>query len=90
MDYDREKVAEWIETFWKSPRKCPVCGEVDKWLLMEKVWELREFRGGDFVVGAGPVMPVVALMCNVCGHTVFFNAIAAKAVERSKPQEERK
>jgi hypothetical protein len=55
---------------------------------MEKVWEFREFQGGDFAIGGGqPVLPIVALMCNVCGHTIFFNAIAVKAVQRSNSQE---
>jgi rubrerythrin len=86
MDFDKEKVKEWIDTYWKPPRRCPVCGE-DKWLLMDKVWELREFHGGGIVLSDAVVIPVVVLMCNVCGHTVLFNAVAARALPRRTSEE---
>ena len=87
MDYDKEKALEWINTYWQPPRSCPVCGD-SAWVLMERVWELREFRGGTLTAGPGhPVLPMIAVMCNVCGHTVLFNAIAARAVERPTRQE---
>jgi hypothetical protein len=55
--------------------------------LFDNVWELREFQGGGLVVGGSPILPVVALMCNVCGHTILFNAFAVKAIERPQEKE---
>lgn len=84
MDFDKQKVKQWIEEYWTAPRECPIC-EADDWILMDKVWELREFHRVPFALG-GPdrpiVLPVIALMCNVCGYTIFFNAIAVRAVSR--------
>lgn len=81
MNFDRDAVRKWIDQYWTASHACQVCASSD-WLLLDNVWELREFHGGGLVVGGSPVLPVVALMCNVCGHTVLFNAIAAKAIER--------
>jgi len=86
MDYDKAKVWEWITSYWTGARNCPVCESTD-WVLLDKVWELREFHGGSLHVGSGPILPVVGLMCNVCGHTLFFNAIAARAVRKDESSE---
>ena len=89
MEFDKEKVQQWLDTYWKGSHSCPICNS-DAWLLMEKVWELKEFQGGASVISRGqPVLPVVALMCNVCGHTIFFNAIAVRALSRAASREGR-
>ena len=75
---DESKVIEWLEKHWKSPRACPICHN-NNWSVSDKLWELREFRGSHLVVG-GPVVPLVAVTCQVCAHTVFFNAIAVGVV----------
>lgn len=80
MDYDKARVQEWLDQYWGPPRKCAVC-QNDAWILMDRIWELREFRTGP------NALPVIALMCNVCGHTVFFNAIAVRAVKRPDGEE---
>lgn len=83
MKYDKNKVSEWINENLPDALKCPICGE-SKYFLMDKVWELGEFEPGP---GFGrQVLPVVAMMCNVCGHTILFNAIAVRAVKRSDAQ----
>jgi hypothetical protein len=87
MDIDKRKVGQWLETHWTGSHRCPIC-QGSNWTLMDKAWELREFQGGSFVIGGQPILPVVALMCNVCGYTILFNAIAVGAVERPAPQEE--
>jgi len=87
MDYDRREVGQWLETHWTGSHKCPIC-QSSKWALMNKVWELREYQGGSLVIGGQPILPVVAMMCNVCGHTILFNAIAVGAVDRPTSQEE--
>jgi hypothetical protein len=80
MSYDKEKVAKWINTYWTGPKKCPICQD-QKWVLLDNVWELRKYQDGTLVVG-GPVLPVVVMMCNVCGHSILFNAIAIGALEK--------
>jgi hypothetical protein len=83
--FNKDQVQKWINDYWRESKNCQICGSND-WLLLDNVWELRDFRGGD-VASGGPVLPVVALMCNVCGHTLFFNAIAVRAVERPASRE---
>ena len=94
MDFDKEKVKQWLDTYWTSPRNCSICGE-DNWLLLDKVWHLGEVPPRPPILDAWimeaqipppSTLPVVALMCNVCGHTVFFNAFAVKALEKPAPQ----
>jgi rubrerythrin len=91
MEYDKEKVRQWINEYTAAPQFCPVCNHSD-WLLLDKVWELREFRAVPAAITAWEaarspsVLPVVALMCNVCGYTIFFNAFAVRAVSRPTSQ----
>jgi hypothetical protein len=76
---------EKINTYWTGSEDCPICQHND-WLLMENVWGLIEFRENNLIVG-GPVLPLVAVMCNVCGHTIFFNAFAVGALKRGDEDE---
>ena len=83
MDFDKEKVSQWLQEHWIGHHKCEVCGN-NNWVLLDNVWELRKFQGGSLVLGGpdSPIMPVIALMCNVCGYLKFFNAIATRAVKK--------
>ena len=88
MDFDKAKAKKWIDEYWTASRNCPICGE-DNWLLLDKVWELGEYRAlppaiamWDDAARRPVSLPVIALMCNVCGYTIFFNAIAVKAVAK--------
>jgi len=85
MDINKEKVWQWIDSHWTAPRNCPICESSD-WLLLERVWELGEFDEGAVMSGRSR-LPVVALMCNVCGYQIFFNAVAVGAVRRPGPEE---
>ncbi len=88
MELDREKVAAWINEKWEGPIFCPVCQHND-WNIPDRVWEAREFVGGDLVIGGGQrVLPLVSIMCNFCGHTLMFNALAMGVVEPAKKKEE--
>lgn len=72
---DVQKVVDWLNSQWQGPKVCPIC-KSNNWNISEKLLELREFHEGSFVVG-GPVYPLIAITCKVCGHTLFFNAIVA-------------
>jgi hypothetical protein len=91
MHYDKQAVLDdWINKYWTAPHVCPICKEKDKWLLMDRIWELNEFypRGVRSPTAEEfKVLPVVAVMCNNCGYTLFFNAIAVKAIPRSNDVE---
>ena len=82
MKIDTSKVEEWLNSQWLGPKQCPVCGNND-WLIFPRAYEMREYQGGDFVM-PGSVVPLVAVMCNVCGHTLLFNGLALRVVERAK------
>jgi hypothetical protein len=85
VEFDKDRAMKWIESNWTEPRKCPICGSED-YFLLDKVWELREFHGGTLKIG-GPVLPIIGLMCNVCGHTILFNAIASRAISKDDSSE---
>jgi len=82
--YDRRKVMdkangqeiiEFLNNKWHGAR-CPLCGE-GKWNVTDKVFELREFNGGNFVLG-GPnsaITPIIPITCENCGNTVLINAL---------------
>jgi hypothetical protein len=82
-EFDKLKVQQWLSENWSGPHECQVCKNSD-WIILDNIWELRKFEGGGLVIGGAPVLPVVALMCNVCGQMLFFNAIAVKALERAE------
>lgn len=88
MDIDRKKVWKWLQEHSAIPQRCPVC-ERSNWVLLNKVWELGEFRAVPAAIAAFAdvdrtpvVLPVVALACQGCGYTIFFNAFSVGAVEK--------
>ncbi len=55
--------------------KCPSCGTSDL-VLGDRIYELREFSGGGLTIGGdSSIIPIIALFCQNCGQTHFFNAI---------------
>ena len=87
MDIDTRKVEEWLDDKWSGAKECPVCGN-NAWNIVPHTYETREFKGGDLVL-PGSVIPHVVVMCNVCGYTVLFNAIAVGVAERGAKEESR-
>ena len=69
-----------LKGFEKPPAICPVCGN-GNWSISDAVFELREFQGGNLVIGGqSGVFPVVPLVCDQCGNTLFLNAITLGVV----------
>ncbi|HAS00262.1 MAG: hypothetical protein US57_C0002G0002 [Candidatus Moranbacteria bacterium GW2011_GWC2_37_73] len=57
------------------PKVCPNC-KGGPLLINDKIFELREFEGGNLIVGSESViLPVIAVNCSTCGQTSFFNAV---------------
>lgn len=75
-----EKFIAHLRSKWKSQR-CPLCGE-GNWNVSDRVFELREYHGGNVVIGAGPIVPVVPVTCDNCGNTTLVNAIVSGAVDK--------
>lgn len=72
---DVQEVVDWLNSQWQGAKVCPICKN-NNWNISEKPVELREFHGGNLVVG-GPVYPLISITCKVCGHILLFNAIVA-------------
>src|ERR1700730_6211334 len=64
---------------WKEGRPCEVCSSTN-WSVSDRLWELREYNEGNFVMG-GPITPLVSLQCGTCGHVIFLNAITLGMVD---------
>jgi hypothetical protein len=70
----REKFVSSLRTLWRvSPPKCASCGN-NRWEISDRVFEMREFEGGNLVVG-GSIYPVIPVTCTQCGQAMFFNAL---------------
>lgn len=70
-----DKTIEYLQRKWGSAG-CPMCGG-NEWNVSEKIFELREFSAGKRMVGEsnGAILPVVPVICNNCGNTMFINAL---------------
>jgi len=73
--YDSSKLIQHLNTKWQN-RPCPLCG-ARQWNVQDKIFELREFHGGNLVLGAGPIIPVIPVICTNCGNTVLVNPLVA-------------
>jgi hypothetical protein len=75
-----------------NSRKLPVCisCQGNDWTVTTNVFELREFEGGNLVIGgASLILPVIPLTCNTCGLILFFNAINLGLIENKKEDEKK-
>lgn len=80
-DEQRKKAVEKLIVFLSTP--CNAC-QHREWILNDKIFELREFEGGNLVIGGkSSVFPVIPVTCKQCGNTLFFNAIQLGLIERS-------
>lgn len=79
---DAEKLIGYLKDKWRN-RPCPMCAHAS-WTVQENVFELREYHGGNMVIGGSALVPVVPVTCSNCGNTVLINAIIAGVVDREK------
>jgi hypothetical protein len=66
---------------WYFSNPCEVC-HMTNWALHPRIYEIREFNGGNFVMD-GPLIPFVVIQCNTCGNMRYINAIAAGIVNQT-------
>jgi RNase P subunit RPR2 len=65
---DQKQAIEAIGRKWTARRACPICEVVD-WGVGDdllRIWNSQH----------RPVYPCIAVTCQNCGHTIFFNAAA--------------
>jgi|SRR6266851_7287524 len=79
-EVDENAVNLWLKDYWPQ-RRCPICQQ-SNWGLIPQFAHLS-------LGPLGPqlrprTMPCVALMCNVCGHTVLFNALKMGLLPRGE------
>ena len=70
---NQDKLIEELNKKWHG-NGCPMCGNAS-WVVSDKVFELREFNNGDFIVGNVPIVPIVTVSCDNCGNTVLVNPL---------------
>lgn len=58
--------------------------EHSAWNVPSEMYEIREFHGGNLVVGPIPIVPVLPVTCANCGNTVLVNAIVAGIAKRGE------
>ncbi|MBI1303247.1 MAG: hypothetical protein GC172_05615 [Phycisphaera sp.] len=81
---DATKVISFLNEKWQG-RPCPLCGN-RRWSVQDAAFELRQFHGGNFVLGGGAIIPLVPVTCENCGYTALINAIKAGVVSAAPAQ----
>lgn len=67
---------------------CPVC-HGHQLTMSDTLFEVREFNEGNLIIGGNSaVYPLLAISCNDCGHTLFFNAILLGVLSKNTKQSE--
>jgi len=85
-ELNAKKVIKHLKSKWDN-HNCPMCHEGD-WSVQDKVYELREYHGGDMVIGGSALIPVVPIICDNCGNIVLINGIIAGVVEGESEKDE--
>lgn len=70
-----QRIIDFINSRWRGGKHCTLCN-TNSWNVESNLAELRFLHYGSFVLG-GPVVPLVVVTCNNCGHTILFNAMKA-------------
>jgi hypothetical protein len=65
-----------LKKHWVPPSTCPICRSND-WEVGPQVYELREFHGGNMVIGGSALVPIVPVICKVCGNVILINPLVA-------------
>jgi ribosomal protein S27AE len=86
VNYDVSKFISHLNTKWQN-KPCPMCGE-SNWSVSDKVFEMREFHGGNIVLGGGAIQPVIPVTCSNCGNSIMVNALVIGVI--NKPSVESK
>jgi len=84
-DEAKKSLFSFLQKRAPTPGPCTLCGN-QQWTLGENIWELREYKGGDLVVG-GVLLPVIPVFCSNCGNTLFINAKISGAMGKKTKED---
>ncbi|MBU1202712.1 hypothetical protein KKH39_01575 [Patescibacteria group bacterium] len=86
----QKKLLEKLQESWPAPKACSVCKH-NEWDISDIIFELREFHGGNMVIGGkSNITPVVYATCRNCGNTLFFNALKLDLIEKNAEEPDKK
>ena len=78
---DQDKLIQTLSTKWNT-KCCPMCG-CNSWSVANKIFELREFNDGNFIIGGHTsIHPVIPIVCDNCGNTIFINPLVAGVIKK--------
>ena len=77
-DADMKKVEDWLEHRWPSKNKCPLC--TMETLRIEPHLTATPLSGHHELIMT-QAYPFVLVLCENCGHTIFFNAVTLGLAE---------
>jgi hypothetical protein len=80
---ERARFDAWITEKWKHG-PCPVC-QSNSWSRGGKLHQI--INSSTLFPEGGTSLPAVSLACQVCGYTMFINAITAGIVEPDEIEE---
>jgi hypothetical protein len=81
---DMAKIRAWWEQHWKGPILCPICKSNDWHTYPHLVRIIRD--ANDALFGGTIAYPQVAVACNICGHSIMFNAVKIGLVPSAASQ----
>ncbi len=86
----QQKLISKLNEIWKN-KTCEICTSTS-WNINDTVFELREFHGGNMVIGGNSsIQPLISLTCNNCGNTKLLNAIKLDVIDSPhQPEQEEK
>jgi hypothetical protein len=70
---DNQKIQRWWVQQWKAPVVCPVC-KTSEWTQAPHVVNIPR-HAVDAYVADTINYPHIAVTCNSCAHSMFFNAV---------------
>ncbi len=84
LTIEQQKIVQQKLLDYLKDNPCSFCKSHHTWILNENVYELREFNGGNFILGGqSSIFPVIAITCQGCGNTHFFNAILLGLIKQN-------
>jgi hypothetical protein len=75
-DQQSKTLLDHLKKTWAPPGICPTCRS-DDWQVGPQVYELREFHGGNMVIGDSALVPIFPVICKVCGNVILINPLIA-------------
>jgi RNase P subunit RPR2 len=58
---------------------CQICSE-QKWIINDKLSELREYHGGTLKINSA-IIPIISVTCKSCGNIYLLNALVIEELD---------